>query len=31
MQEFTALKPDWFAETKPVSRKKPNISLYESF
>ena len=30
MQEFPALKPDWFAETKPLSRKKPNISLYKS-
>ena len=30
MQESPGLKPDWLAEIKPLSRKKPNISLYKS-
>ena len=31
MQESPSLKSDWLAENKPLSRKKPNISLYKSF
>ena len=31
MQELPGLKPDLFAKNEPLSRKKPNISLYESF
>ena len=30
MQESPGLKPDWLTEIKPLSRKKPNISLYKS-
>ena len=30
MQESPGLKPDWLTKIKPVSRKKPNISLYMS-
>ena len=30
MQESVGLKPDWLAEIKPSSRKKPNILLYMS-
>ena len=30
MQESPGLKPDWLAEIKPLSRKKPKISLYKS-
>ena len=29
MQESLGLKPDWLAEIKPLSRRKPNISLYK--
>ena len=30
MQESPDLKPDWLAEIEPLSREKPNISLYKS-
>ena len=31
MQESPSLKSGWLAENKPLSWKKPNISLYKSF
>ena len=30
MQESPGLKPDWLAEIKPLSRKKPNTLSYKS-